>query len=56
MDKIGNMERVMDQLKLLAATYGVRVIGAIALLIFAWVFSGWVGRAIDRGLTKVEIR
>jgi len=44
----------MNEVQGLVATYGLSVIGAIAVLVVGWVLAGWASRAVDGGLSKVE--
>jgi small conductance mechanosensitive channel len=44
----------MNEVQALVATYGVSVVGAIAVLIVGWVLAGWASRAVDKGLSRVE--
>ena len=41
-----------DQVVLLITTYGLDVVGAIAILIVGWIAAGWASRLIDRALGK----
>lgn len=36
------------------ATYGLRVIGAILILVVGWILAGWGGRIADRGLSRIR--
>ena len=42
----------MDQIVLLLSTYGLKVVGAVAVLIAGWMIAGWSHRIVARGLTK----
>ena len=44
----------MNEVQALVATYGLSVIGAIAVLVVGWILAGWASRAVDGGLSKVE--
>ena len=46
-------EAVTEAMTLLT-TYGLDVIGAIAILVIGWLLSGWARRAVDRGLSKFD--
>jgi small conductance mechanosensitive channel len=48
------MESTMNEIQALVATYGVSVIGAIAVLVVGWILAGWASRAVGTGLSKVE--
>lgn len=48
------MESTMNEVQALVATYGLSVIGAIAVLIVGWILAGWASRAVNRGLSKIE--
>ncbi len=48
------MESTMNEVQALVATYGVSVIGAIAVLVVGWILAGWASRAVGTGLGKVE--
>ncbi len=43
-----------DMIAVLLTTYGLSVLGGFAVLIVGWTIAGWSGRAVDRGLGKVE--
>jgi small conductance mechanosensitive channel len=48
------MESTINEVQALVATYGLNVIGAIAVLVVGWILAGWASRAVDKGLNKVE--
>lgn len=51
---MSDAEQIVDQVVVLITTYGLDVIGAIVILIVGWIISGWVYRAVDKGLGRVE--
>lgn len=42
----------VDQVIQIATTYGLDVIGALAILILGWIAAGWAGRATQRTLAR----
>ena len=44
------LNTVADQVVLLITTYGLDVVGAIAILIVGWIGAGWASRLVDRAL------
>ena len=48
------MESTINEVQALVATYGVSVIGAIAVLVVGWILAGWASRAVHKGLSKLE--
>jgi small conductance mechanosensitive channel len=48
------MESTINEVQALVATYGVSVIGAIAVLLVGWILAGWASRAVDNGLSRIE--
>ncbi len=44
----------MNEVQALVATYGLSVIGAIAVLVVGWILAGWASRAVNQGLSKIE--
>ncbi len=48
------MESTMNEVQALVATYGLSVIGAIAVLVVGWILAGWASRAVNQGLSKIE--
>lgn len=42
-----------ETLEVLAVTYGLDLIGAIALLVGGWIAAGWVKAAVRKGLSRV---
>ena len=50
-----NWTQLGEEAKALVIQYGANVLGALILLIVAWVISGWLGRALDRGMTRAHI-
>jgi small conductance mechanosensitive channel len=47
------METAINEIQALVATYGLSVIGAIAVLIFGWIFAGLAAKAVRTALSKV---
>jgi small conductance mechanosensitive channel len=43
-------EDLLNTLYTYAATWGIRIVGVLVALFFAWVFAGWVQRAINKRL------
>ena len=48
------MDGTLEQTMTLATTYGLRVLGAIVVLIVGWIIAGWAGRWTDKGLAKTR--
>ena len=48
------MEDTIGQIQGLIATYGLSVVGAIAVLIVGWMLAKWLSRLADRMLGKTE--
>ena len=51
---MSDAEQIVDQVVSLITTYGLDVIGAIIILIVGWIVSGWVYRAVNKGLSRIE--
>lgn len=51
---MSDAQQIVDQVVSLITTYGLDVIGAIIILIVGWIVSGWVYRAVEKGLGKIE--
>jgi len=49
----GTGEEIVNEIATLLATYGLDVIGAIAILIAGWIGARWAAAAIDRALSRV---
>ena len=45
---------VVDQIVLILSTYGLKVVGAVAVLIVGWMIAGWTRRIVTKGLSKTE--
>lgn len=43
----------IDTLEVLAVTYGLDLVGAIAILVVGWIAAGWVKAAVRNGLSRV---
>ena len=50
----GTIEEIVQTLMALVATYGLNVIGAIAILVVGWIGAGWAQRSVDTALGKVR--
>lgn len=48
------IDAVVAALSTLAVTYGMAVLGAIALLIGGWLIAGWLEKAVDRSLGRIS--
>lgn len=44
-----------EEAKALLIRYGVSALGALVLLVIAWTLSGWISRALERGMTRAKI-
>ena len=44
-----------EEAKAMLIRYGVSAIGALVLLVIAWTLSGWISRALERGMTRAKI-
>ena len=44
----------VEQVILIATTYGLDILGAIAILIVGWVAAGWASRAASRALARAK--
>lgn len=51
---MSDAQQIADQVVGLITTYGLDVIGAIIILIVGWIVSGWVYRAVGKGLGRIE--
>ncbi len=47
------METAIEEVQALVATYGLSVIGAIAVLIFGWILAGLASKAVSKTLSKL---
>ena len=52
MEKDAN--EVIDQVVLIATTYGIDVIGALVILIVGWMAAGWARRVTEKALGKSQ--
>ncbi|MCK4869009.1 MAG: mechanosensitive ion channel family protein, partial [Alphaproteobacteria bacterium] len=43
-----------DMIAVLLTTYGLSVLGGFVVLVVGWMIAGWAGRAVDRGLGKID--
>ena len=48
------MQGAMNEIMLFATTYGLRIVGAIVVLIVGWMIAGWAGRATGKYLGKIK--
>ena len=48
------IDAVVAALSTLAVTYGMAVLGAIAILIGGWLIAGWLEKGVDRSLGRVS--
>ncbi|AFK55145.1 mechanosensitive ion channel family protein [Tistrella mobilis] len=48
------IDAVIAALSTLAVTYGMAVLGAIAILIGGWLIAGWLEKGVDRSLGRVS--
>ena len=51
---MSDAQQIVDQVVGPITSYGLDVIGAIIILIVGWIVSGWIYRAVDKGLGKIE--
>ena len=49
---VAEASAVIDQVITLITTYGLDVIGAVAILVIGWIAAGWAQRAVSKGLAK----
>jgi len=52
--EIETYQTIIDSLVMLVSTWGVRVIGAIAVLVVGRIIAGWVRRAVRRSLERAK--
>jgi len=48
------LQEIIDQVIGVATTYGLNVLGAIAILIFGWMIAGWAKRATANALGRIK--
>jgi small conductance mechanosensitive channel len=48
------IQQTTELVMALIAAYGLHVIGAILILVFGWIASGWAKKAIIRGLARTD--
>lgn len=48
------MQEIIDQVIAVVTSYGLDVLGAVAILIIGWMIAGWTKSAITRALNKVQ--
>ena len=53
-DMQDQMHEVMNEAILFASTYGLRIVGAIVVLIVGWMIAGWASRATFKYLSRVK--
>ncbi|MGP1254177.1 MAG: mechanosensitive ion channel family protein [Kiloniellales bacterium] len=51
---MGNLDELVDTLIFYITTYGLNVVGAIAILIVGLIIAGWVARAVERTLARSQ--
>jgi small conductance mechanosensitive channel len=49
---VAEASAAIDQVITLITTYGLDVIGAVAILVIGWIAAGWAQRAVSKGLAK----
>jgi small conductance mechanosensitive channel len=50
-----DVQNFLDQVTAVVATWAPRVAGALAILLFGWVFAGWARRFVNRSLRSSAI-
>lgn len=50
-----DMQQIVDQVSIFVAKYGLRVLGALVVLVAGWLVAGLVRRAARRGLTRAQV-
>ena len=45
---------VIDGIVMIVTTYGLKVVGAIAILIVGWIAAGWARRFVINALSKSD--
>ena len=53
-DMQGQVQETMNELMFFASTYGLRIVGAIVVLIIGWIIAGWAGRATGKYLSRIK--
>ena len=49
-----DINAVADQVMAIITVYGLKIIGAVAILIVGWIAAGWVSGAVGKALRKAE--
>ncbi|MEQ8664215.1 MAG: mechanosensitive ion channel [Rhodospirillales bacterium] len=49
-----DMQQIIDSIIPIVSEYGLNIVGAIAILIIGWMVAGWVKRAVNKGLSRIE--
>jgi len=49
------LQRYWEQIAPLITQYGIKVVGVLVFLFFAWIIAGWVRRFSLNGLTKAKV-
>lgn len=49
-----SVQEAFTEVMTLLTTYGLDVVGALAMLFVGWFLSGWARRAVDQGLSKFD--
>ncbi len=52
---MGNMSEIIEAIMILVSTWGVQVLGAIALLVVGWIVAGVIRGAVRKGLERSAI-
>lgn len=45
---------IVDQVVVIATTYGIDVLGALVILIVGWIVAGWAGRTTQKALARTN--
>ncbi|MEM7224266.1 MAG: mechanosensitive ion channel domain-containing protein [Pseudomonadota bacterium] len=53
-DMQDQMQEAMSEAMFFASTYGLRIVGAIVVLIVGWIIAGWAGRATAKYLGRIK--
>jgi len=53
MENLEGMEAAIEEAQMLVTTYGLSVIGAIAVLVFGWILAGLASKGVRKALSKV---
>ena len=47
-----DFDKILDQLTSIATSWGLKVVGVLVVLLFAWIIAGWVHRRMTRSFDK----